>query len=126
MWKIRSIYLAIAAVLIVAAFATRAGWPWIPRFVADYGGDTLWALMVFVVLRALAPRRPPIQSALAALAIAYLCELSQLYHATWIEAVRSYRLGGILLGYVFSWSDLVCYTVGILAGLAVEWSVRRP
>jgi hypothetical protein len=125
MLKLRLIYLTLIPITVVAAFATRFGMPWIPGFVAEYGGDTLWALMVFMVLRVIAPRQSPVRAATIALTISYLCELSQLYHAPWIEAIRSYRLGGLLLGYGFLWSDLVCYTVGVLAGTMIEIALRQ-
>ncbi|MEN6452222.1 MAG: DUF2809 domain-containing protein [Thermoguttaceae bacterium] len=123
--KLRLVYLALIPIVIASAFATRAGWPWMPGFVVEYGDDTLWAWMLFMVLRAVAPRRPPLHATLAALAIAYLCEISQLYHAPWIDAIRGYRLGVILLGDCFVWSDMVCYTVGILAGVAIEIGLRH-
>jgi hypothetical protein len=123
--KLRLIYLTLIPIVIVAAFATRSGWPWMPGLVVEYGGDTLWALMVFMVLRAIGPGKSPVQAALLALIISYLGEISQLYHAPWIDAIRSYRLGGVLLGFGFLWSDLVCYTVGILAGAAIEMGLRK-
>jgi hypothetical protein len=125
MLKLRLIYLALIPITVFAAFATRSGASWIPRFVAEYGGDTLWALMVFMVLRALAPQWPLARSVLLALTISYLCEISQLYHAPWIQSIRAYRLGGIILGYDFAWSDLVCYTVGIICGASGEAIFRR-
>lgn len=125
MLKLRLIYLVLIPITIAAAFATRSGAAWMPGFVAEYGGDTLWAWMVFMVIRAIAPRWSPTRAAILALTISYLCEISQLYHAPWIDAFRSYRLGGVLIGYGFLWSDLVCYTVGILAGVAVEIGLRN-
>jgi hypothetical protein len=124
-WKIRIIYLMLAPPVIIAAFATRAGYAWMPGLAAQYGGDTLWALMVFMVLRVIAPRWPIWKTAAVALPIAYLGEISQLYHAPWIDSIRSYRLGGVLLGYGFLWSDLICYTVGILGGALGEWGMRK-
>jgi hypothetical protein len=124
MWKIRLIYALLAPLVIITAFATRSGSPLIPTFIAEYGGDTLWALMVFMVLRAIAPRRPIWQTASVTLTISYLCEISQLYHSPWIDTIRGYRLGVILLGNCFVWSDLVCYTVGVLCGAIAEWGVR--
>jgi hypothetical protein len=123
--KFRLLLLAIIPVIIVFAFATRSGSALIPTFIAKYGGDTLWALMVFLVIRFLAHRLNPFRSAIIALVIAYLGEISQLYHAPWIDAIRSYRLGGVILGFGFLWSDLVCYTVGIFSGAIVEWSLRK-
>lgn len=42
----------------------------------------------------------------------YGIELSQLYHALWIDAIRNTTLGGLIIGFGFLWSDLVCYTIG--------------
>jgi hypothetical protein len=123
--KLRLIYLIFIPILIFSAFVTRSGASWIPVFVAEYGGDTLWVTMVFMVLRAIAPRWSPWKAAGLSLMIAYLCELSQLYHAPWIETVRSYRLGGVIFGYGFLWSDLVCYTVGILVGALCDGWLRK-
>ena len=124
MYKLRLIYLLLVPLIIVSAFATRSGSPWIPALIAEYGGDTLWAWMVFMVVRLICPRCAIWKSAALTLMIAYCCEISQLYHALWIDAIRSYRLGLVLLGNCFVWSDLVCYTVGILTGAFAEWGVR--
>ncbi len=42
-------------------------------------------------------------------------ELSQLYHAPWIDSIRQTTLGGLILGFGFLWSDLACYALGVLA-----------
>ena len=123
--KLRLIYLTLIPIIIASAFATRCGATWIPGFVAEYGGDTLWALMVFMVFRIIVPRWPLLRCALITLAISYLVETSQLYHAPSMNKIRSYRLGVILLGDTFVWSDLVCYTVGILAGALAEGAMRK-
>jgi hypothetical protein len=130
MWKLRLIYLLLVPVVIWIAFATRSGDPWIPAFIVDYGGDTLWAWMVFMLIRLAAPRWPIWKAAALALTLAYGCEFSQLYHAPWIDAIRAVRIGVvriglIVLGNAFVWSDLVCYTVGILAGVSGEWGLRN-
>lgn len=125
MWKLRLIYLLLVPLVIVSAFATRSGSPWIPAFIAEYGGDTLWAWMVFMVIRLVNTRWAIWKSTVLALTIAYGCEISQLYHAPWIDTIRSYRIDVILLGNCFVWSDLVCYTVGILAGALAEWMLKR-
>jgi hypothetical protein len=51
-----------------------------------------------------------------AMAISVVVELSQLYHAPWIDSIRATRLGALVLGSGFLWSDLACYAVG--AGMA--------
>lgn len=39
---------------------------------------------------------------------------SQLYHAPWIDSIRATSLGGLVLGFGFLVSDLICYTCGVL------------
>jgi hypothetical protein len=92
----------------------------LPAMIAEYGGDVLWAVALFVALGALLRDWPPARVALAAVAVAYLVEVSQLYHAPWIDAIRGTRLGGLTLGYGFLWSDIVCYTGGVLLCLTIE------
>ncbi len=41
-------------------------------------------------------------------------EALQLYHAPWIEAIRQTRVGGLILGFGFLWSDIICYAIGIV------------
>jgi hypothetical protein len=123
--KLRLTYLLLVPLVICTAFGTRSSASWIPAFIAEYGGDTLWAFMVFMVIRIIAPRWAIWKSAVLTLTISYLVETSQLYHAPWIDAIRSYRLGVILLGNCFVWSDIVCYTVGVLSGAIAEWGVRK-
>ena len=63
-----------------------------------------------------------------ALAFSYLIEVSQLYHAPWIDAIRATTLGALVLGFGFLWSDIACYTVGIILGIVVDsllgWSQK--
>lgn len=55
-----------------------------------------------------------------ALLAALTVELSQLYHAPWIDSIRHTTLGGLLLGFDFVWSDLACYAVGVALGVLME------
>ena len=59
---------------------------------------------------------------MAALALAFsvLIELSQLYHAPWIDGIRQTTLGGLVLGFGFLWSDLACYTAGVACALVID------
>ena len=52
-------------------------------------------------------------------------ELSQLYHSPWIDQIRDTTVGGLILGYGFLWSDIVCYGVGIVVGCVGERLVYR-
>ena len=51
---------------------------------------------------------------------AFVDNLSQLYHAPWIDAIRVTTIGHIILGYSFSWLDILAYAAGILTGIIME------
>jgi len=55
-----------------------------------------------------------------ALGFSFAIEFSQLYHALWIDQVRHTALGGLILGFGFLWSDLICYIIGIILGIGIE------
>ena len=113
-------YLGAMALTVAAGLATRRYGAHLPAFVAEYGGDTLWALMVFLGIGALAPGWSTWRVAGVALATAFVVEISQLYRAPWIDAVRNTRLGGLVLGQGFLWSDLPCYAAGVAIGAVIE------
>ena len=97
----------------------------LPPLLAEYAGDTLWALLVFLSISAAAPGARLLHRSGAALFVSFAVEFSQLYHAPWIDALRDTTLGGLVLGFGFLWSDLVCYTVGALgAGGAGRMRMR--
>lgn len=87
---------------------------------ALYIGDTLWALMVFFLMGFIWQRKKTINVGILALVFSYGIELSQLYQAPWINSIRHTTLGGLILGYGFLWSDLICYSIGILLGMCLE------
>ncbi|MBX4263940.1 DUF2809 domain-containing protein [Clostridium estertheticum] len=63
--------------------------------------------------------------AIIGISFCYLIEISQLYHSSFIDNIRETTLGGLVLGYVFSWSDFLGYAIGILVGVILDvlWSV---
>jgi hypothetical protein len=119
-WSNRLGYLISAGAVLVLGLGSRRFRAYLPAFVAEYAGDTLWALMVFLGISALAPHARMSRRAAIALATAYLVEVSQLYHAPWINSLRHTPLGGLVLGFGFLWSDLACYTAGIALGVVLE------
>lgn len=121
----RFAYAIVGALVVASGLASRRYPAALPAFVAEYAGDTLWAVMAFVAIGFAAPRWPTLRVAAAALAVSFAVEVSQLYHAPWIDSVRATRLGALVLGYGFLWSDLVCYTVGVGLAAGVEVACRR-
>jgi hypothetical protein len=92
----------------------------LPGFVATYAGDTLWASALFWFLGLILIRMSTARVAAMALGLSLLVELSQLYHAPWIDSVRRTTIGGLILGFGFLWSDLACYAVGVGLGVVLE------
>ena len=123
----RPLYLLLASLVVVAGLSSRRYSVALPPFLADYAGDTLWAVMVFVMIGLLGPDWTSTRVAVAALLVSYGVEISQLYHAPWIDSVRDTRLGGLVLGYGFLWSDIACYTVGVVLAAVLEhvWHRRQ-
>jgi hypothetical protein len=113
--------------VIVAGLFSRSEWAEpLPAFITTYAGDTLWALAILLALVILFPDRQIVHQFWLTIVIAFSIEFSQLYQADWINTIRHTRLGGLILGFGFKWSDLICYTTGSLAGAAGIWIARRP
>jgi hypothetical protein len=66
------------------------------------------------------PRASTWVVAVLAMSFSVAIEVSQLYHAPWIDSIRRTTLGGLALGYGFLWGDLACYAVGVGLGVVVE------
>ena len=92
----------------------------LPEIISLYSEDILWALMVFLLFAFLFNKKSTIFIISWAIICSYSIEISQLYHAPWIDAIRNTTLGGLILGFGFLWSDLVCYTIGIIIGIIIE------
>lgn len=119
-------YLLCAMVVLVLGLGSRRYGNDLPPFLSEYAGDTLWALLVFLGISVLRPNARLWLRGATALGIAFAVELSQLYHAPWIDGIRVTTLGGLVLGFGFLWTDLVCYAVGVGIGMSLDWSSRSP
>jgi xanthine/uracil permease len=127
---VRSRWVYAAAALIVIALGLVSRWEAIglPWFVAKYSGDALWGLVVFIGLAFLFPRRST--RLVTTLAVGFACavEFSQLFHPSWLDAIRSTLPGGLVLGTpssTFAWGDITAYLVGITCGVVVELASYR-
>jgi len=117
-------YALLALAVVAAGLLWRSGLIPLPEWLSNYGGDALWALMVFVGFGFLLPRASTLVVALLALTFAWGVEFSQLYHAPWIDAIRATIPGRLVLGHTFNWPDLPAYAVGIALGAWAEWRFR--
>lgn len=115
-------------VTVALGLATRKAPGVFPAFVAEYGGDALYATLWVQLLGALAwwrGRGPGVGAvALTALSVCFLVEGSQAVDVGWLAAARATRLGALVLGRGFLVSDLGCYAVGAGLGGLVERALR--
>ncbi len=116
----RIFYVLITVLTIVLGLASRRFADDFPFWVKAYLGDVLWALMVFWMFGVVFKRKRSCTIAVYAMLFSFGVEISQLYHSPWIDAIRNTRLGGLVLGFGFLWSDLICYTIGVAIGFFLE------
>lgn len=121
----RKLYAGCIMMVILLGLLSRRFGALLPPWAAAYAGDILWGMMIFLMTGFLFHRKKTTPIAAIAYAFSVMVEVSQLYHAPWIDAVRAHRLGGLLLGYGFLWSDLLCYLAGVLAGALLERLIMK-
>ncbi len=115
----------LAGLSVMAGLAWRSKFLPLTPFLSKYGGDALWAMVVFFGLGFLFPRLAMVELALLSLGVAWGIEFLQLYHAPWIDAIRARWIGRLVLGSTFNAPDLVAYAAGVVMGVVVEAVVRR-
>ena len=116
----RKDYIGWILITTLLGLASRTYGAYLATFLSTYAGDILWATLVFWLVRVLFIRKPSHWVSTCALAFAFGIEVSQLYHAPWLDALRSTTLGSLVLGHGVLWSDLACYTVGVMLGCLTE------
>ncbi|HDR7647540.1 MULTISPECIES: ribosomal maturation YjgA family protein [Bacillus] len=121
----RLLYAVFTIVVIILGLSSRKFAFALPDLLNGYLGDALWALMIFTGFGFLFPKIEMKKLAFISLIFCYGIEISQLYHAEWIDSIRATTLGGLVLGYGFLWSDLVAYTIGVGVGMLGEFMLRK-
>ncbi|MFD2144190.1 ribosomal maturation YjgA family protein [Mucilaginibacter antarcticus] len=120
MLKARLIYLGLIVITVITGLITRELSSVIPLFI----GDILWGLTAFLLMRFLFIKKS-LQFAVVISGIyVTLTELSQLYHAPWIDKIRPTFIGRVMLGETFLLTDILCYFIGIGLGILIELSLR--
>lgn len=87
---------------------------YLPDVISLYSGDTLWAFAAYYVIRFFLPASGVTGVAVIAYMFSVLIEITQLARYSWLQDIRHTLAGGLMLGYGFRWSDLLCYFVGIV------------
>ncbi|GGN91126.1 ribosomal maturation YjgA family protein [Saccharibacillus kuerlensis] len=119
----RAAYLTAVVIVMLLGLASRTYGLELPGFLAVHTGDALWAAMLYLLFRLLLPDRSLFVCAIAALALSFTIEFSQLYRADWINEIRDSTLGALMLGQGFLTADLARYAAGIAGALAVDITV---
>lgn len=120
----RVVYLILIIIVMILGLLSRK-LDNIPVIISLYAGDILWALMVFLIVDFIFNNKSILFNISIAIIFSYGIEISQLYHAPWIDSIRNTTLGGLILGFGFLWSDLICYTIGVLIGGIIESIFKR-
>lgn len=116
----RLLYSILIALVLLGGLLWRSRLLPLTPFMAKYGGDALWALMVFLGFGFLFIRITTLRLAIISLGFAWSIEFLQIYHAPWIDGIRAMRVGHLVLGSTFNWPDLIAYAVGVAIGVLAE------
>ena len=123
--RLRCLYVIAMAAVIAAGLWWRSAANSVSPFLHKYGGDALWALLVFLGFRCVLIRASILRVTLVSLAFCFAVEFSQLYHAPWIDSIRNTRLGALALGSIFNAPDLIAYAAGVALGGVIEMVRQR-
>lgn len=112
----RARYFILVVVVIVLGITSRklAGVP-------TFFGDCLYAVMVYFGMRMLFVNLQIKKTAILALLLCFGIEFLQLYEGAWMLEIRKTTFGRYVLGQGFIWSDLVYYTLGIIAAFYFDY-----
>lgn len=124
MKRSRMTYLILAILVMILGLLSRRI-DNLPQIISAYSGDVLWSLMIFLFMAVIFNKSSSRFIISMAIIFSYSVEISQLYHAPWIDAIRGTTLGALVLGYGFLWSDLVCYTIGVMIGAGLDLLIMR-
>ena len=124
MVKQRIIYFSLFSITIGLGLMSKKFNLYLPDWLNLYLGDSLWGLMIFFAISFILVSYSLKKIVLLSLVVCYTVEFSQLYHANWIDKIRNTRVGHLILGNVFVWSDLVAYTLGIILGMIISLSLK--
>lgn len=108
-------YLTLIGVTIILGLISRRI-SIVPLFI----GDILWAIMMFFIVRVIFIKSKIRVVFLVSLILCMMIEVSQLYQVEWLNNLRRTIPGRLVLGQGFLWSDIICYTIGVIAATIFE------
>lgn len=101
--------------------------PFVPKSVYPYAGDFFYGMMMSFLMGLAFISFSRAENFKAAFLLCCLIEISQLNQSETLNYLRSFRIGALVLGRGFLWSDLLCYLGGTyLASYLIIWSDKLP
>ena len=89
------------------------------RFIRPYGGDYLVVILLYCAIRSVV-NLPARKVALSVLLFSYCLETLQYYRLVDRLGLSGNKLAKTVIGYGFSWWDMLAYTLGIVTVILVE------
>jgi hypothetical protein len=126
----RLIYSALLLILLPVGLSTKFYSGVAADWVYDYGGDILYPMFWFFLLKAIWPELSSWKTAVAVFVFCICVEISQLFDVPLLRWGRRYFLGRVLLGTDFSFTDMIYYAVGCFSAAVLDsgidrWRTRR-
>src|SRR4051812_34617253 len=82
------------------------------NIIRPYGGDFLVVILVYCIVKTFL-NTPIVPTAIAVLLFAYIVEILQYFRLIVLLGLQHSRLACIIFGTSFSWTDMLCYTLGV-------------
>jgi len=92
------------------------------NFIRPFFGDFLVVILIYCFIRGIFSA-PVLKTALSVLVFSYITEFLQYLHIVNILGLQNIKIARIIIGTSFSWNDIICYTLGILSVILMEWKV---
>ncbi len=123
----RPIWLSAALIVLTmfAGLAIRFAHFGLPAWLVKYGGSALWAIAIYWLVSSVPRARPVGRAAVIAGVIAILVELLKLVHTPALDAFRRTFAGVLLLGRIFSYTDIAVYWLAIAVAAMIDRRLRR-
>jgi hypothetical protein len=117
MFQRRLVLFLVIVALMVTGYWLRFYAPIDPEW-RDRSGGAAYVIFWILAYAFIRPTASALPVALTVFLITCCLEFLQLWHPTWLEAIRRTWPGRLVLGTTFEWSDFSPYVVGALIGFA--------
>lgn len=119
--RVNSGYLVVAIILFITEVLIALYLD--DQFIRPTFGDFLVVILIYCATRAVL-NTPIVATAVGVLIFAYLIEMAQYYQLA-VKLGFTSKLSRVVLGSSFSWTDMIAYTLGIVAVLVFELRKSR-